>query len=64
MWDEGGLLAFEDDAGGFEGFEVMPDTFGNVNAVDAIFMGENNTVDNSAVVIVCRRPYLASKDHK
>ena len=31
------FFAFEDDAGGFEGLEFVPDAFGNVNTVDAVF---------------------------
>ena len=46
-------FAFEDDAGGFEGFEFVPDTFGDINAVDAVFLAEDDTVDNGAVVIIC-----------
>lgn len=42
----------------------MPHILRDVSAVDAVFLAENNAVDNSAVVILCRRPYLASKDHK
>jgi len=46
-------FAFEDDAGGFEGFEFAPDAFGNVYAVDSVFLAEDYAVDNGAVVIVC-----------
>ena len=46
MRDEGALLAFEDDAGGFEGFKFEPDAFGNVNAVDAVFLAEDDAADN------------------
>ena len=31
-------FAFEDDAGGFEGFEFVPYTFGNILAADAVFL--------------------------
>lgn len=46
-------FAFEDDAGGGERFEFVPDTFGNVNTVDAVFLAEDNAVDHRTVVIVC-----------
>jgi len=46
-------FAFEDDGGGFEGFEFVPDAFGNVNTVDAVFLAEDDAVDNGTVVIVC-----------
>ena len=46
-------FAFEDDAGGFEGFEFVPDALGNVYAVDAVFLAENDAVDDGAVVVVC-----------
>lgn len=37
-------FAFEYDAGGFEGFEVVPDAFGDVYAVDAVFQAEDDAV--------------------
>lgn len=46
-------FAFEDDAGGFEGFEFVPDAFGDVYTVDAVFVAEDDAVDNGAVVVVC-----------
>ena len=46
-------FAFEDDGGGFEGFEFVPDAFGNVYAVDAVFLAEDNAVDYWTVVVVC-----------
>ena len=46
-------FAFEDDAGGFEGFEFVPGAFGDVYTVDAVFLAEDDAVDNGAVVIVC-----------
>ena len=58
------FFAFEDDAGGFEGFEFVPDAFGNVYTVDAVFMAEDDAVDNGAVVVVCCRPHFAPKYHK
>ena len=64
MRDEGALLAFEDDAAGFEGFEFVPDALGDVNTVDAVFLAEDDAVDNGAVVVVCCRPHLASEYHK
>lgn len=53
MRDEGALLAFEDDAGGGEGFEFVPDAFGDVYAVDAVLLAEDDAVYNRTVVIVC-----------
>ena len=47
------FFAFEDNAGGFEGFEFVPDAFGDVHTVDAVFLTEDDTVDNGAVVLVC-----------
>ncbi len=47
------LLAFEDDVGGFEGFEFVPDAFGDIHTVDAVFLAEDDAVDNGAVVVVC-----------
>lgn len=58
------FFAFEDDAGGFEGFEVVPDACGDVYTVDAVFLAENDAVDNGAVVIVCCQPHFATKYHK
>ena len=58
------LLAFEDDAGGGEGFEFVPDAFGDVYAVDAVFMAEDDAVDNGAVVVVCCRLHFATKYYK
>ena len=46
-------FAFEDDGGGFEGFEFVPDALGDVYAVDAVFLAEDDAVDNGAVVVVC-----------
>lgn len=57
-------FAFEDDAGEFEGFEFVPDAFGDVYTVDAVFMAEGDAVDNRAVIIICRRTHLATKYHK
>lgn len=57
-------FAFEDDAGGFEGFEFMPDALGDVYAVDAVFLAEDDTVDDRAIIIICRRTHLATKYHK
>ena len=53
MGHKGAGFAFEDDAVGFEGLEFMPDAFGDVYAVNAVFLGEDDAVDNGAVVIVC-----------
>lgn len=47
------FFAFEDDAGGFEGLEFVPDAFGDVYIVDAVFLAEDDAVDNGAVVVVC-----------
>lgn len=57
-------FAFEDDAGGFEGFEFVPDALGNVYAVDAVFLAENDAVDDGAVIIIGRRTHFATKYHK
>lgn len=46
-------FAFEDDGGGFEGFEFVPDAFGDVYTIDAVFLTEDDAVDNGAVVVVC-----------
>ncbi len=46
-------FAFEDDASGFEGFEFVPDAFGDVNTVDTVVLAEDDAVDNGAVVVVC-----------
>ena len=53
MRDIWAFLTFEDDTGGFEGFEVVPNSFGNVYAVYAVFLAEDDAVDNGAVVVVC-----------
>lgn len=53
MWHKRAGFAFEDDAGGFEGFEVVPDAFGDVYTVDAVFLAEDDTVYNRTVIIVC-----------
>lgn len=47
------FFAFEDDGAVFEGFEFVPDAFGNVYAIDAVFLAEDDAVDNGAVVVVC-----------
>ena len=47
------FFAFEDDDGVFKGFEFVPDAFGDVNAVDTVFLAEDDAVDNGAVVVVC-----------
>ena len=57
-------FAFEDDAGGFEGFEVVPDALGDIHTVDAVFLAEDDAVDNGAVVVVCCRPHFATEYHK
>ena len=57
-------FAFEDDTAGFEGFEVVPDTFGNVNTVDAVFLAEDDAVYNRTVAIVCCRPYFTTKNNE
>ncbi len=46
-------FAFEDDAGGGEGFEFVPDAFGDVYTVDAVFLAKDDAVDDGAVVVVC-----------
>ena len=53
MRHKGAGFAFEDDAAWFEGLEFMPDAFGNVYAVDAVFLAEDNAVDYWTVVVVC-----------
>lgn len=53
MWDIRAGFAFEDDAGGFEGFEFVPDAFGDVYTIDAVILAEDDAVDNGAVVVVC-----------
>ena len=47
------FLAFEDDTAGFEGLEFVPNTFRAVNAVDAVFLAEDDAVDDGAVIVVC-----------
>ncbi len=42
MLHERAFFAFEDDAAGFEGFEFVPDAFGDVYAVDAVFLAEDD----------------------
>ena len=39
------LPAFEDDAAGFEGFEFVPDAFGDVYTVDAVFLAKDDAID-------------------
>ena len=58
------FLAFEDDAVGFEGLEFVPDTFGYVYTVDAVFLPEDKAVDNGAVIIIGCRAHLATEYHK
>lgn len=58
------FFAFEDDAAGFERFEFVPDAFGDVHAVDAVFMTEDDAVDNGAVIVIGRRTHFATKYHK
>lgn len=53
MRDIRALLAFEDDAAGFEGLEFMPDILRDVDAVDAVFLAEDYAVDYGAVIVVC-----------
>ena len=53
MRHEGALLALEDDGGGFEGLEFVPDAFWDIHTVDAVFLAEDDAVDNGAVVVVC-----------
>lgn len=64
MRDIRAFLAFEDDAAGFEGFEFVPDAFGDVYTIDAVFLTEDDAVDNGAVVVVCCRPHFATEYHK
>lgn len=64
MRDEGAFFALEDDAAWFEGFEFVPDAFGNVNTVDAVFLTEDDAVDNGAVIIIGCRAHLATKYNK
>lgn len=54
-------FAFEDDAGGFEGLEFVPDAFGDVYTVDAVFLAEDYAVDNGAVVTIGCRTHFASE---
>ena len=58
------FFAFEDDAGGFEGFEFVPDAFGDVDTVNAVFLTEDDAFDNGAIVVICCRTHLASEYHK
>ena len=58
------FFAFEDVAGGGEGFEFVPDAFGDVYAVNAVFMAEDDAVDNGAVVVICCRTHFATEYHK
>lgn len=58
------LFAFEDDAGGFEGFEVVPDAFGDVYAVGAVSLAEDDAVDNETVVIIGCRTHFATENNK
>lgn len=39
------FFTFEDDGGGFEGFEVVPDASGDINTIDAVFLAEDDAVD-------------------
>ena len=64
MRDIRAFFAFEDDAGGLEGFKFVPDAFGNVNTVDAVFLAEDDAVDDGAVIIIGRRTHFATKYHK
>ena len=38
MRDKWAFFAFEDDAAGFEGLEFVPDAFGDIYTVDAVFL--------------------------
>lgn len=60
MWDIRAGFAFEDDTAGFEGFEFVPYVLGDVNAVDAVFLAEDDTVNYRAVIIIGRRAHFAS----
>ena len=53
MWDIRAFFAFEDDAAGGEGFEIMPYVLGDVYTIDAVFLTEDDAVDNGTVVVVC-----------
>lgn len=53
MRDKRDGFAFEDDGGGGEGFEFVPYILGDIYAVDAVFLAEDDAVDNGAVVVVC-----------
>ena len=57
-------FAFEDDAGRGEGLEVVPDTFGDVYTIDAVFLAEDDAVDDGAVVVICCRAHFATEYHK
>ncbi len=45
------FFAFEDDAAGFEGSEFMPDAFGDVYTVDAVFLTINVPLEYFKVII-------------
>ena len=58
------LFAFEDDAGGFEGFEFVPDAFGDVYSIDAVFLTQHHIFYDRAIIIVNSHPNLTSQDNK
>ena len=64
MRHERAFFAFEDDAGWFKGFKFVPDAFGDVYAVDAVFLAEDDAIDNEAFVVICCGPNFASENDK
>lgn len=45
------LLAFEDDAR-CKGLEFMPHVLEDVNAIDAVFLAEDDACDHRAVIVI------------
>lgn len=64
MRDIRACFALEDDTAGFEGFEVVPDAFGDVYTVDAVFLAEDDAVYNRTVIIIGRRTHFAAENNK
>lgn len=51
--DKRAFFAFEDDGTGFQRLKSMPHVFGDVNTIHAIVMDQDNTFNNTSIVIVC-----------
>lgn len=63
MRHKGSLLEFKDN-GALYRLEFMPHILGDVNAIDAVFLADDDAFDDGTVIVICSDSYSAAQNNK